>query len=184
MNVFFDMDGVLTIYERDAYRAPDYKWRQLDGHYFRSVKPDQKAIEVFRILSNTANVNTFVLTAVLNEGPIMLEQITDKIQWLNDHMPEVDPSKQFIPSVSAKNRTIQAVLFQNKDHLSPSDILIDDYNPNLLDWADAGGTAVKYINQLNHAASYKGIILPNDMPADDIAQLFDTISRTALFREY
>lgn len=181
MNVFFDLDGVLAVYEREAYRAPDFKWKTLGGHYFLHREPDPKAIELFNMLSDTPGINTFILTAILNTGPECLEQIKDKIEWSQKHLRKIDIQKQFIPSVSSKNRTIRAVLFDNANNLKPSDILIDDYNPNLEDWSNAGGTAVKYINGLNHSSSYKGIVIPQTMEPKDIVELFSTINKTALF---
>lgn len=178
------MDGVLTIYERDAYNPPDFKWKQLNGHYFKTVKPDKKALELFKMCSDTADMNTFILTAVLNNGPICLEHIEDKIEWLNQYCPYVNIKKQFIPTVSLKTRTIQAMLFQNANHLLPSDILFDDYNPNLKAWQDAGGTAIKYLNGLNHASSFKGITIPEDMSAQDIVTLLQTLNKTALFEQH
>ena len=184
MNCFFDMDGVLGIYERSAYMAPDFKWKAKGQHYFRTVSPDPKAIRLFELLSDTPGVDTFILTAVLNVGPICLEQIRDKIQWTKDHIENVDISRQFIPTVSNKTRTIQAMLFQNENHLSPSDVLLDDYNPNLKAWQDAGGTAVKYLNGLNNGSTFKGIVLPQDMPAEEIAELINALAKTALFKKH
>ena len=184
MNCFFDMDGVLGVYERDAYVPPAFKWKTLGQHYFLHVKPDEKAVKLFELLSDTPGINTFILTAVLNNGPICLEQINDKIQWTREHVRNVDISKQFIPTVSNKTRTIQAMLFQNENHLSPSDVLLDDYNPNLKAWQDAGGTAIKYLNGLNNGSTFKGIVLPQNMPAEQIAELLNTLNKTALFEKH
>lgn len=181
MNVFFDQDGVLGIYERKAYIGKDPIWKKPGGHYFKTVKPDERAIELFKILTNEANVNTFVLTAVNNDGPVCLEQIRDKIEWLKETIPEINVAKQFIPSVSPKSQTIRAVLSQTRTQLQPSDVLIDDYNPNLNDWQAAGGTALKYCNGINSEKSYKGIILPVSMSAPSMAELLSTLNNTALF---
>lgn len=184
MNIFFDMDGVLGIYERDAYAAPDFKWKQPGAHYFAHVEPDKKAVELFDMLSDTPGVSTFVLTAVLNSGPICMEQIQDKLDWAQKHLRNFDAKKQFIPTVSLKTRTIQAMLFQNRNNMLPSDILIDDYNPNLKAWQDAGGTGMKYLNGINHASSWKGIVLTKDMSAKDICDLIQTLAQTALFNKH
>lgn len=184
MNVFFDMDGVLAQYERTAYEKPDFLWKKPDYHYFSTVKPDQKAIDLFNLCQKEPNTNAFILTSVLNNGPICLEQIMDKMAWIQKHIPNTDLKKQFIPSVSIKTRTIQAMLFQNKNNIYPSDILIDDYNPNLKAWQDAGGTAMKYLNGLNHADSWRGIVLTENMTAEDICELISVLGKTALFANY
>lgn len=184
MNVFFDMDGVLAQYERTAYEKPDFLWKKPGSHYFSTVKPDQKAIDLFNLCQKETGTNTFILTSVLNNGPICLEQITDKMAWIQKHIPNTDLKKQFIPSVSIKTRTIQAMLFQNKNNIHPSDILIDDYNPNLWAWQNAGGTAMKYLNGLNHADSWSGIVLTENMTAEDICELISVLGKTALFANY
>lgn len=183
MNVFFDMDGVLAQYERTAYEKPDFLWKKPGSHYFSTVKPDQKAIDLFNLCQKEPDTNTFILTSVLNNGPICLEQIMDKMAWIQKHIPNTDLKKQFIPSVSMKTRTIQAMLFQNKNNIHPSDVLIDDYNPNLKAWQDAGGTGIKYLNGLNHASTWKGIILPQNMSEYDIYNLLMTLKQTALFSQ-
>lgn len=54
----------------------------------------------------------------------------------------------------------------NPEHIDPSapDMklikLIDDYNPNLKSWQDACGTEIKYLNGINRASTWKGIVLP------------------------
>ena len=181
MNVFFDQDGVLGIYERDAYIGKDPIWKKPGSHYFSTVKPDHRAISLFNLLTDAPNVNTFVLTAINNIGPIYLEQIKDKIAWLKEHIPAINIQKQFIPCVSPKSQTIQAVISQTRTHMKPSDILIDDYNPNLNDWTAAGGTALKYCNGLNSEKSYKGISLPENMTSEEMTELICTIDKTALF---
>ena len=90
MNVFFDMDGVLAQYERTAYEKPDFLWKKTGSHYFSTVKPDQKAIDLFNLCQKEPGTNTFILTSVLNNGPICLEQITDKMAWIQKHIPNTD----------------------------------------------------------------------------------------------
>ena len=50
MNIYFDMDGVLAIYEPDAYIQPHPKFMRLNEHYYSSVKPDELMIHLFNQL--------------------------------------------------------------------------------------------------------------------------------------
>ena len=50
MNYYFDMDGVLIIYDPEAYKGENPKYRQLGIHYFRDLPVDEKMIEVCNIL--------------------------------------------------------------------------------------------------------------------------------------
>ena len=57
------------------------------------------------------------------------------------------------------------------------DILIDDYNPNLYSWMSRGGTAIKYINNVNSVDSWVGSYIAEYM---EDSVMFDFLMRVVM----
>lgn len=166
MNYYFDMDGVITVYERWAFRGENPIFEELGSHYFRTCKPDYKIIKTIRVLNQCSNV--FILTSVSKGSEISKEQVNDKILWLSEYCPFINISKQFI--------SVNGGIFKSKYVSSKEDILIDDYNINLLEWKNAGGTAVKYLNSVNSYNSFKNeYVVSKDMSVDEIINCLKSI---------
>lgn len=161
MNVYFDLDGVLMIYDRDAYVA--YKEQTpiylLPGHhYFRHLEPDNWALHLLYILMAYQkthpedNGNTYTLSN-LQPGNMFNEHFHDKLLRTMELIPQMS-IENILFSVGDKHNCVP---FITGKKLSKYDILIDDFNPNLNAWNKAGGTAIKYCNGLNTPGSYDGI---------------------------
>ena len=109
----------------------------------------------------------YVLSSLKPIGTIFNEHLHDKILWLKEHMPYLK-IEDILISVTDKR---DAVEYVNGHTLTANDILIDDYNKNLVEWQAAGGTSVKYCNGINSHLSWNDqCILPN-MPVDDAYRL-------------
>ena len=77
-------------------------------------------------------------------------------------MPEIDKEHRIFTSLNVpKSEAIG-------HRLTDKDILIDDYNKNLLEWQKAGGTSVKAKNNINH----KG--LHGELWKGDLIDITDT----------
>ena len=162
------MDGVLAIYDRDAYIWPDPKFMRLHDHYFLNVRPDKAMLHLFNTLCHNKKHNVFVLTSVSEPLEIRTEQVIDKIHWLEKHCPNIDIEKQFIIAASDKRNTINAI-----GQLSKDDILIDDFNRNLNHWNEVGGTAIKYCNGINTPESFSGLKIHNTMSYQEMLQILN-----------
>lgn len=166
MNYYFDMDGVITVYEKWAFRGENPIFMKLGSHYFRTCKPDYKMIETIEVLNQCSNV--YILTSVSNGFEISKEQVDDKISWLSKYCPFINIPKQFI---SVNDDTSKSKYVSSKE-----DILIDDYNINLLEWKNAGGIAVKYLNGVNSYNSFKSeYVVSKDMSVDEIVNCLKSI---------
>lgn len=144
---FFDMDGVLALYDWDAYTTvsrPGIKlYEDEHEHYFRTCTPDPVGISILELFCRYGH-RVYLLTAIRSDLPWIRY---DKIYWLRKHIPWVDPSTRLIITSGDK---VQAATARAKTAgLSKGMMLLDDFNPNLRDWELAGGTAVKYLNGVN-----------------------------------
>lgn len=170
LDFYFDMDGVLAKFIRwDDCPMPPFM--REGSHYFLHREPDRRALEIFQTLyhDETPNARARILTRVLDESDgdgisdtLRQEWWTDKRAWVLSNTVGVDTSKCFLMSGKDKGALLADVpMPQRKYH-----ILIDDFNPNLINWRAAGGTAVKYINDLNSPESFDGLCLLRDWPAE------------------
>lgn len=71
-----------------------------------------------------------------------------------------------MPELSHKKRIFVKYNDNKKDYIdggiTSSDYLIDDYTKNLIDWKNAGGTGIKYLNGINHTnKTWEGFLLKN-----------------------
>jgi len=168
--VFVDMDGFIAIYERWAYQ-PDITgtspFENESYHYFATCKRDEYAYALIKELCKRFDV--YFLTTV----PVTMPwHIKDKIAWIKKHVPEIDPEKRLLVANSDKTEVIMVIMKLKK--LSQNIILIDDFNPNLRAWRDAGGTAIKYLNGVNSPYSYDGIQISSKTPLDEIIHIIQT----------
>ena len=102
-------------------------------------------------------------------GAIFNEHFHDKIMWLHKWLPYIDIDHILI-SVTSKRDVVEYI---HNHNLTKNDILIDDYNKNLIDWTKAGGTAIKYCNGINNPESFTGTKL---FQSDSIENMFNTIN--------
>lgn len=153
---YIDMDGVLIKYDKTAYTGDNPKWLKKNGHYFRNLEPDRKMLEFVDSLHTRCRYNQdelYILTSLPINTVMFNEHFHDKILSLNKWVPYIDIDHILI-AVTSKNDAVEYI----KDHeLTANDILIDDYNKNLTEWSQKGGTAIKYCNGINNPESYPGI---------------------------
>ena len=151
--IFFDMDGVLAEYRQVEYEC------MLEKGYFYNLKPQTEVIEAMKKLAEDPEIEVHTLSAVIEESEYALY---DKQNWLEDNISFLDKIK--INYLFCGENKAEAV----PGGIRPTDILIDDYNPNLRDW-ESRGVAVKYLNGINHKhKSWKGL-------AADGKNLLDTV---------
>lgn len=153
---WFDMDGVIAKYDVSAYRGDNPLFLQVGKHYYRGVKPDEKAIELLRRLNELKDSRVYVLSKVSTNYDNRWEQSNDKREWLSIHCPFIG-DKQIYTTIHNKSELAQAVVIKDLGRVFCSeDILIDDFNDNLLEWQSSGGTSIKYINSYNNPNSFLG----------------------------
>lgn len=174
--VCFDMDGVLVIYERDAYIGENPKY--LQPGYFRTCKPDPKAIKLIEYCMQMLPLDTFIATGV--DRKYRNQMVLDKLAWITENIPDFDIGTRFV----ANSFMDKSALFEHlrMSSLNRHDVLIDDYNPRLYNWEMRGGTAIKYINGINNVESWHGECIGSSLENQSTEEMFMKIMRATSCR--
>lgn len=160
--IFVDMDGTLAkwnnVSTKDLY----------EKGYYRNLEPNQNLInEIKRLIDDREDV--YILSSFLSDSEYAL---VEKNLWLDEHLPEISCDKRIFVHYgdNKKDYIINGV--------TALDYLIDDYTKNLLDWKEAGGTGIKFLNGINHTRkTWKGFLLKADnMFSDNLKSIFDKSS--------
>lgn len=135
IRVFVDMDGCTAEFK------PTTQFEDLfEKGYFRNLKPLKKIIETVKALDQNPNYEVYILSSTLKESKYAEQE---KRGWLKEYLPELT-DEQIIFSQCGKSK----VTFV-PGGVRESDILLDDYNNNLKEFALAGAKAIKVVNGIN-----------------------------------
>ena len=136
INIYLDMDGVVANFDEkvcEYQHLDEQPWLALP-QFFRELNPignPNKAIEELQ----KWNCNVYLLSKV--EVRDTLNRVMDKIVW----------AQEFLPSIPLENIIIvpyhESKLKYLKTRIQNS-WLVDDYSKNLIEWENAGGTAIKF----------------------------------------
>lgn len=168
-NFFFDADGVLFKYDRDAYCGEHPIWLRKGNHYFRDLEPDRKMLKAVDLLSREIRYtgdSIYILTSLVNNSMMFNEHFHDKIISFQKWYPYIDIDHILISSGPKR----EAVEYITGNSITDRDILIDDYNKNLEEWRTNGGTSIKYCNGINNPHSFNGSKIGYDESSEEILQ--------------
>ena len=141
MRYFVDMDGTLAVYPIE-----EGKWWEEPG-VFAEMEPQEKVIKAIQKLID-AGQDVYILSAYHKQFPFVVEE---KNYWLDKYLPEIDDEHRIFTHVGTdKTEYIPGGLQEN-------DVLLDDYNPNLVAWAERGGIGIKLLNGINSKKSWDGV---------------------------
>ena len=133
--VYIDMDGVLAEYRPDA-TDEDY----VSAGYYLGLAPRPAMVDAVRFLVDSDIADVFVLSSVI--AGVESAAVAEKNAWLDRYLPQIDRSHRVFPLCGTSKA--EAV-----NGIGRGDVLCDDYSHNLENWHQAGGTAVKIINECN-----------------------------------
>jgi hypothetical protein len=141
MRYFVDMDGTLAVYPTDREC-----WWEEPG-VFRTLEPQDKVIKAVKKLINAGH-EVYTLSAYHKE---VTETVDEKNDWLDQYLPEIDYDHRIFTHVGTEKTEYIPYGLQEDD------VLLDDYNPNLVNWAEKGGIGIKLLNGINSAKSWDGV---------------------------
>lgn len=163
--IFFDMDGVLVEYNPQDYKRPQPLHEIVGNHYFQHLNKDGYAVTLFHELMRAITKNGLddvigvgIISTTSEPADLSFEQRVDKKLWVWDHM--VGSFGTLPPQISHESKPTLARIALNMEADAPLNkniILIDDFNKNLVEWEQAGGRGVKYLNGQNSKLSWDGL---------------------------
>lgn len=132
INIYVDMDGVQTVYNKD-----DLVEDMMKPGYFISRQAHPEVISFLKHLHQDKRFNVSVLSAVFADN----HSVYEKSLWL-DKQGLSDLDAIFVPC------GIPKASFIANDTLN---ILIDDFSTNLFQWEAAGNNflGIKFLNEAN-----------------------------------
>jgi 5'(3')-deoxyribonucleotidase len=162
--IYFDLDGVLAKYDYGMYAKKNPAWNEVGAHAFRNIQADDFMQHVVIRLFESMDSEIYILTSVYDKDvAVRNEQIMDKMLWVSERYPIISLCN-FIACGSDKRNAISKIKGMR---LARQDILIDDYKKNLVSWASAGGTAIKYVNGINSVGDWPGPYIDKSMSVDE-----------------
>ena len=162
--IFFDMDGVLAEYKANCNEA-----QMKEKGYFYTLKPEENMISALEKLienSKELGISICVITKVY-PGDFRYS-ISEKLEWRDEHLPLL-LDNEFVMVNGEKEEKSDALKRVFNINIDSDCYLIDDYNFNLLEWRKKGGSAIKYVNEINDKnKTFVGNRLNYKMSADEI----------------
>ena len=148
---FFDMDGVLFKLDNTLTSLePLYE----EG-YFKNLPTHRLAVRCLQEMLIQDPEQVYILSHYIDSP--FAEQ--EKREVLQELFPSLDPHNVILVPYG-ENKTDHVPL-----RVKENDFLIDDYNQNLVCWRDAGGYAIKFVNDINDRhGSWKGSRVEYDDP--------------------
>ena len=135
VNIFVDMDGVLSVYERGIEALMNKEG------FFLNRPPIEEAIELTKALISEG-YNVYILSSVI-DTPYC---VPEKDAWLDKHLPEIKQENRiFLPFGVVK----QDAARRAADTKGAINVLIDDYSENLHHWTLPGALPIKFMNGIN-----------------------------------
>ena len=172
IRVYADMDGTIARF----YEHANCLEMMYSPRFFRKLNPYKNVIEGLKMLQNAdeMDVEIHILSAV--HISVKSQTIEEKRDWLREHCDFIPEDRFIFVDVGDDKPSAVKKIY---GELSASDILLDDYNKNLREWQNAGGSSVKMVNEINDKGTYgplwSGNRIRYDFSAERICEDFKTI---------
>ena len=136
INLFLDMDGVLAAWLTGATDEELHR-----PGYFAQLPPTSLAA-FLQHNPLPEPIRKYALSAYFQDTAAHFE----KRWWLSEYTDIPEARRLLIPCGASKAAYVREYFHRP---LTKRDVLLDDYSANLLEWEEAGGTAVKWLNGIN-----------------------------------
>lgn len=137
--LFLDIDGTLAQFHDVDKTFIEAMWTQ---GFYTSLKPFDNLVNGIKLfIKENPDVDVYVLSAYLDTEPPFV--VDEKNEWLDTYLPEI-PKARRIFTRAGDNKADYI------GEIGSGDYLVDDYNKNLHEFAEAGGHSIKFRNDVNH----------------------------------
>ena len=140
MKLFVDMDGTLARFH-DEEGWPE---RMYEKGFFEVLAPFEDVVKALGDLSRNPDLEIFILSTVLPTNYCAEEKKT----WIKRFLPFIkEENMLFVPPTHRDGSRFSKADFFSR--VERTDVLLDDYSLNLVEWETAGGTGIKLLNNIN-----------------------------------
>lgn len=169
--LFIDMDGTLARFHDEV----QYLERMFEKDFFKNLKPFREACEAVSELVKSDKYEVYILSAAVDGEPPYCR--AEKSVWICNNIPEIDihhhaiftkvgqPKASFIPG-----------------GIRSTDILLDDYTKNLLEWERDGGIGIKAKNNINckglYGEAWNGAVVDITTSPEQISLELDKLAQS------
>ena len=137
--LFIDIDGTLARFHDADKTFIEAMWTP--GFYI-SLKPFENLVAAVKLfIEKNPDVEVYVLSAVLDTEPPFV--VDEKNKWLDIFLPEIDREHRIFTRAGED----KSAYLDMQGHEC---YLLDDYNKNLYEFEHAGGSGIKFHNDVNH----------------------------------
>lgn len=151
--IFFDLDGVLAVWQDVPPEQVSQKG------YFSEVPAQENVVAAFRLLGRLPDIELYILSCVFRDS----HSESDKKTWVARHLDLPEEKQIYCPCGNRKESALQKI-----GGIRPSDVLVDDYTPNLQCWT---GIPIKLYNGINgRNGTWKGVSVYFAMRPETIAE--------------
>ena len=149
--LYIDLDGTLC-----RFHPVEKMEELLEPGYFLRLEPHMNIINAVRNLFEGSYFDgIYVISSVLRESQT---GVIEKKRWIKHYLPEIDEEHMLFPFCDES----KALMVCPDGQIPSSYYLLDDYNKNLYDWSSRGGSAIKFLNGINHTKkTWKGAVVNN-----------------------
>lgn len=143
MIIYFDMDGVLTNFKK---RITEYKaeGKKTDYEFWVSL---EELLDRNTVLPLANYFNIGIVSALPNKPHHAEDALLGKQKWLENHYKGIFSPIHIISESKGK-------------YCIPGDILIDNKQSNLDDWAEAGGIGIYFDGYTESSEDLIGKLIP------------------------
>ena len=147
LNIYLDIDGVLAVW----LKGMPLPIVRSDG-YCMNLPPTELMYWIRDHVINNRRYRFRTMSAYFDDTTAL----RDKNIWLDRYLPMIERKDRIFVPCGGPTKAY-AVEKHIGRRLDKRDILIDDFSVNLIEWQNAGGTGIKYLNGVNGTkGSWKG----------------------------
>jgi len=137
MRIFFDLDGTLAKWQENASIEDLYR-----KGYFENLPAEKELVDLVNRLSKTQHKTVYILSAYLSDSLYAREE---KLAWIRKHLPK-NVLPLLVPYGENKAKFVEK---RTGISISSTDLLVDDHSKNCIEWEEAGGRSIKFLNGIN-----------------------------------
>lgn len=158
--VYLDVHGTLFEYDYNLYNRKDVIWFSDGVHPFKDDKPlGYMPVIVRELVERGIPIATLCR---INKGSEIAqeEQRADVLSNLDKFYSCIPKERRYF-CTGSKSEFLKTL----KPDMKSNDILLEDYQPNCIDWEQAGGSTVKVLNGVNSLKTWIGFYIdPREDP--------------------